>query len=59
MIDKNLKFPSGRTVARVKQDATTLKNKEGIKHREALNIVAKENGFPNGWQEAINYFKDY
>jgi hypothetical protein len=54
----SLKFPSGRTVKRCKQDAKAIaKNSKNsalpVKHNEALNQVARENGMHLPWNKAI------
>lgn len=55
---KSLKFPSGRTVSRCKQDAKEMmraSRQSGLKltHSEALDIVAKNNGIDLPWAKAI------
>ncbi|MEZ8293445.1 hypothetical protein AB6D11_06280 [Vibrio splendidus] len=50
---ENLKFPSGRTVRRLKQDAKTLKREKNITLGQALNIVASENGLDMSWRSAL------
>lgn len=49
----SLKFPSGRTVKRLKQDAKSLVKKDQIPMHSALDIVASENGYKDGWKGAI------
>ncbi|WP_321324964.1 hypothetical protein [Thiomicrorhabdus sp.] len=53
MLPDTLKFPSGRTVKRLKQDAKALAKKEQIPLHVALDTVAEENGSLNGWKNAI------
>ena len=47
------KFPSGRTVARVRKDAKKLKKARNIRMYEALNILARENGMNMNWNDAL------
>lgn len=54
----SLKFPSGRTVKRCKQDAKAIvKNSKSsnspIKYNEALNQVVQKNGLSLPWDKAI------
>ena len=53
----HLKFPTRRSVARVKQDAKILKKEQDISHREALNKAARENGLDMDWQQAMTHLK--
>jgi hypothetical protein len=51
------RFPmTGRSVAQAKKDARKLKNlrKSAITYSEALDEIAAENGFNEGWSYAIN-----
>ncbi|MET0116417.1 MAG: hypothetical protein ABW090_03230 [Sedimenticola sp.] len=48
-----LKFPSGRSVKRLKQDAKALSRAENIPLHAALDLVANKNGFKIGWANAI------
>jgi len=55
---KQLKFPSGRTVARCKQDAKQLvkqlkRSNTPITFSEALNKVAVQNGLNISWDKAL------
>lgn len=48
-----LKFPSGRSVKRLKQDAKALSKAENIPLHAALDIVAQQNGMSSGWVNAL------
>ena len=53
----HLKFPTGRTVARVKKDAKAFKKEQGISHREALDKMARTNGLDMNWSQAISHLR--
>lgn len=50
---EDLKFPSGRTVRRLKQDAKILKREKNLTLGEALNIIASQNGLDMSWRSAL------
>lgn len=49
----SLKFPSGRTVKRAKQDAKALAKHKNIPLYQALNEVASANGSISNWEQAL------
>jgi len=50
-----LKFPSGRTVSKCRKDARKLRTDDrALALHTALDIVAKDNGIPGGWTEALD-----
>ncbi len=53
----NLKFPNGRPVKKVKQDAKALKKQLGITLTEALHKCAIQNGIDLPWREALRTLK--
>ncbi|MCP5316223.1 MAG: hypothetical protein H6955_21890 [Chromatiaceae bacterium] len=52
-----LKFPSGRSVKRLKQDARALSKAENIPLHAALDVVAQQNGMSSGWANALRQLK--
>lgn len=63
MSNDNLKFPSGRTIKRCRQDAKAIvkhskSSNSPIKYNEALNQVAQKNGIPDPWDKAIKAIND-
>ncbi|MBD0788233.1 hypothetical protein HUO09_17900 [Vibrio sp. Y2-5] len=57
MNTSHLRFPSGRSVSRVKQDATALKKQRNISKTEALNECAVINGISLPWDKAVELLK--
>lgn len=49
------KFPSGKSVRRVRKDAKKLAKESGISPHEALDLCAKNNGLDGGWAKALSY----
>ncbi len=49
-----MNFPP-KTARRLQQEAKALVKKEGIKHTDALELVARSYGFPN-WKAVLNAF---
>jgi hypothetical protein len=54
---EKLKFPSGRTVKRARQDAKEMRKSQNILMADALDHVAKVNGLNCRWSEAIEFIK--
>lgn len=52
--NEKLKFPSGRSIYRLKQDAKALARTTCVPLHEALDEVAKANGMTCGWSQAIH-----
>lgn len=52
-VDPTLRFPSGLTVAQIKQAAKRLAREEGITHTEALDTLARANGIDLHWAAAV------
>jgi hypothetical protein len=48
-----LYFPSGVRVIQIKKDARRLTKTEGVKHNDALDRLARENGINAPWFMAI------
>jgi hypothetical protein len=48
-----LKFPSGRSAKRLKQDAKALAKAKNIPLHAALDVVAQQNGMSFGWANAL------
>ncbi|GIC77673.1 hypothetical protein [Moritella sp. F3] len=58
MSTDNLRFPSGRTVRKIKQDAKKSKNQFN-NYTESLNAAAKTNGLDMPWDKAVPYLAEY
>ena len=56
MSKEYLRFPSGRTVKKIKQDAKKVKV-DFANNTEALNYLAKKNGVDLPWDKAIRYIE--
>lgn len=52
-VDPTLQFPTGRTVAELKQAAKCLARDECITHTEALDTLARVNGIDLHWAAAV------
>ncbi len=53
----SLKFPNGRSVRRLKQDAKKLSKVKNIPLHQALDITATNNGISGGWNIAMIQLK--
>lgn len=51
--DSHLKFPSGRSVRRLREDAKALARERGIPVPKALDELAAKNGIAKPWDEAL------
>lgn len=58
MSKDQLRFPSGRTVRKVKQDAKKIKQNYSS-NTEALNALAIEHGVNMPWDKALSYLEDF
>ncbi|MFK5895255.1 MAG: hypothetical protein QM504_18735 [Pseudomonadota bacterium] len=55
---EKLKFPSGRTIKRMKQDAKALAKSSGVPLNKALDETAENNGMMCGWSNAIHILRN-
>jgi Cdc6-like AAA superfamily ATPase len=53
MLNKKLRFPSGKTVDQVKKDAKRLAKERGMPLHMALDLCAREEGIEECWTRAI------
>ena len=55
---EKLRFPSGKSVKKIKQEVKKIKHKYK-NNTEALCFLAKQNGVDLPWDKAISYLKNY
>lgn len=53
MLNKKLRFPSGKTVDQIKKDAKRLAKDRGLPLHMALDLCAREEGMEECWSRAI------
>lgn len=58
MSKDNLRFPSGKTVKKLKQQAKKIK-KNFPSHTDALNHLASANGLSMPWDKALTHLEEY